>query len=172
MSKSAKVDKRFSRWIRLYTESLHDPKILALSYKDRWAWVGILLTAGKHETGALPAIPYLAIELRMSVEDTQLAFNHFVDIGLIDLCGGLSGHPTAYRPHNWAMRQYRGVSSTERMRKMRARRKKESSKGYVTDCDVTCDENVTKLSESVSSSFNTSGTEEACHGKNFGEVQS
>jgi hypothetical protein len=157
MSKTAKIDKRFSRWVRLYTEALHDPKILSLSYKDRWAWIGILMTAGKHETGALPTIPYLAVELRMSNEDTQRIFDHFVDIGLIDLCGGLPGYPNAYRPHNWGMRQYRGLSSTERSRKRRAKMKIEARNGYATECNVACNGSAPDLSESVSSFFNTSG---------------
>jgi hypothetical protein len=93
----------------------------------------------------------------MSVEDTQHAFDHFIDIGLIDLCGGLPGHPTAYRPHNWALRQYRGLSSTDRSRKLRAKREAEKRSGYATECDVACNGFASGLSESVLTSFNTSG---------------
>ena len=157
--KTAKIDKRFSRWIKIYIEMLHDPKILSLSEKDRWSWVCILVVAGKSDTGALPSIPHLAMELRMSCEDTRGLLDRLIESRLIDLCGGTPGHPTAYRPHNWAMRQYRGKSSTDRVREFRLKRKNnakqnlETKYGYETtgnaDETLHVTKNGTKSSKSI-----------------------
>jgi hypothetical protein len=156
---SATVDKRFSRWIRKYIDSLNDPKIVKLSDHEYRKWDQMLLIAGMHDTGALPSIDDMAVLWRCSVNDAKLVWDRFIDLGLIDLCGGLPGHPTAFRPHNWAMRQYRGLSSTERSRKLRGKRKIEASNGYATECNVACNGSASILSESVSSFFNKRGVE-------------
>lgn len=164
--KTAKIDKRFSRWIRKYTESLNDPKIIKLSDHEYRKWDQMLLVAGLHETGALPSVDDMATHWRCTPHDAQMMWDRLIDIGLIEICGGLNaGEPTSYRPNNWALRQYRGLSSTERSRKRRAKRKIEQSNGYATECNVACNASATDLSESVLTSFNMRSTKSGLPGK-------
>jgi hypothetical protein len=42
-----------SSWIKLYTEMLHDPKLIKLDYEEKWFFVECLLLAGSLEKGGL-----------------------------------------------------------------------------------------------------------------------
>jgi len=93
-------------WIRLYRESLHDPKIVVLSDRQHRAWHNCLLIAD--DTGTLPAIRDIAVHMRMSVTDAEQMLVDLVEAELID-AAMLSGSRT-YRMHGWA-KQARRPSS-------------------------------------------------------------
>ncbi len=105
-------------WIRLYRESLHDPKIVTLSDRQHRAWHNCLLIAD--DTGKLPPIRDIASDMRVSITDAEQILIDLVEAELID-AEMLDGART-YRLHGWAKRQYVSDSSTERSRKHRAKK--------------------------------------------------
>jgi hypothetical protein len=53
------------RWLRLYDDTINDPKILKLPEAMRWHWIAMLCVASKNE-GALPNLDDIAIQLRVT----------------------------------------------------------------------------------------------------------
>lgn len=105
-------------WIRLYRESLHDPKIVTLSDKHHRAWHNFLLCA--NDRGVLPSLRDLASHLRMSCTDCEQVILDLVEAELVD--AEVINGVRVYTMHGWAKRQYVSDSSTERSRKFRAQR--------------------------------------------------
>ena len=105
-------------WIRLYRESLHDPKLVTLSDRQHRAWHNCLLIAD--DTGTLPSIRNVAVHMRMSITDAEQILIDLVEAELIDadVLEGVRG----YKMHGWAKRQYVSDISTERSKKHRARK--------------------------------------------------
>lgn len=102
-------------WIRLYRESLHDPKIVTLSDRQHRAWHNLLLVAD--DTGRLPSMRDIASHLRMSCTDCEQVIHELVEAELIDV-DAMSGAPS-YRIHGWEKRQFTSDNSTARSRKHR-----------------------------------------------------
>lgn len=107
-------------WIRLYRESLHDPKIVSLTDRQHRAWHNLLLIAD--DNGKLPSMRDIAVHLRMSAQDAEQLVCDLVEAELIDT-DALNGSRT-YEIHGWASRQFTSDSSTERVRKHRETRMK------------------------------------------------
>lgn len=107
-------------WIRLYRESLHDPKIVSLTDRQHRAWHNLLLIAD--DNGKLPSMRDIAVHLRMSAQDAEQLVCDLVEAELIDT-DVLNGS-RAYEIHGWASRQFTSDSSTERVRKHRETRMK------------------------------------------------
>lgn len=105
-------------WIRLYRDSLHDPKIVTLSDRHHRAWHNCLLIAD--DTGTLPALRDIAVHMRMSITDAEQMLIDLVEAELIDV-NMLSGS-RSYRMHGWAKRQYVSDVSTLRSKKHRAKK--------------------------------------------------
>lgn len=104
-----------SRWFRLYDDAINDPKVLRLPEAARWQWVAMLCVASKHD-GTLPQLTDIALLLRMPTRRAAAMLARLREAGLVDETdAGLV-------PHNWEGRQYKSDSSTERVRKHRARR--------------------------------------------------
>jgi hypothetical protein len=151
----AKIEPRYSRWFRMYSEIIDDSKVQRLCPSLFKAWVNILALASQNE-GKVPHSEEIAFRLRMSINDTSAAIDELIHTGLIDILPDGS-----FTPHNWGKRQFKwdGTDRTaaDRMRRMRER-KKRSRYGRVTG-------GVTEIpSESVSVS--TVATSKSIQGKN------
>ena len=103
------------RWIRLYREALHDPKIVTLSDRQHRAWHNCLLIAD--DAGFLPCMRDVAVHLRLSTPDCEQIVDELINSGLIDIV--LIDGPKRLRMHGWEKRQYASDNSTARVRKYR-----------------------------------------------------
>lgn len=101
-----------SRWLRLYDDTINDPKILKLPEAMRWHWIALLCVASKNG-GALPALDDVAIQLRLSAAKATEIIATLVKAGLLDKM------ETGFAPHNWSGRQYKSDVSTERVKRFR-----------------------------------------------------
>lgn len=119
--KSRPIVTRYSRWIRLYTEILNDPKVQTLDPYTFRAWINMLAMAGEHPQGVLPSIGDIAFKLRMSTNDAQQQVNQLIDLGLLDITKR-TGDGVTLRPHNWDSRQFASDSSVQRTREWRERK--------------------------------------------------
>lgn len=104
-------------WIRLYRESLHDPKIVTLSDRQHRAWHNLLLIAD--DAGMLPPMRNVASHMRVSITEATQLVAELIEAELVDV-EAIDG-PSVYRLHGWSKRQYVSDSSTERSRKFRAK---------------------------------------------------
>ncbi len=118
-----------SRWFRMYSDVLDDPKVQKLPADLFKAWVNLLCLASRND-GVLPALEDIAFALRMSQDVTVTVTAELVKRGLLDECDGLS-------PHNWAERQFKSDTpedAKERKRKQRQREKQQQNTDNVTEC--------------------------------------
>lgn len=106
-----------SPWIRLYREALHDPKIVSLTDRQHRAWVNALMMAD--DDGFLPPMRDIACHMRTTAMDAEQLITDLVDLGLVDPY--VMDGPAKFRLHGWERRQYRSDSSSERVKKFRAK---------------------------------------------------
>jgi hypothetical protein len=104
-------------WLRLYTEIINNPKVQGLPPDLFKTWINILCVA-KIAGGILPTTPDLAFRLRCSEKTIKRAIDDLTSRRLIDEI-----EPGKFQPHDWAEHQYESDSSTERVRKYRAKQK-------------------------------------------------
>jgi hypothetical protein len=104
-------------WLRLYTEIINNPKVQGLPSDLFKTWINILCVA-KIAGGILPTTPDLAFRLRCSEKTIKRAMDDLTSRRLIDEI-----EPGKFRPHDWGEHQYESDSSTERVRKYRAKHK-------------------------------------------------
>jgi hypothetical protein len=121
-------------WIKLYTETLHDPKIARCTPAEKWCWIGLLLLAG--ESGRQGAIeitsgePYTIAELTRLLDLDQKtmheALSKFHRLRMVSTAPGGTIHIT-----NWEKRQAKPADAPERVRERvrdyRARRRADSA---------------------------------------------
>lgn len=122
-----------SRWFRMYSDVLDDPKVQRLPPDLFKAWVNLLCLASRND-GALPSLDDIAFALRMSQDVTRDIVRDLSQRGLLDGSEELS-------PHNWSERQFRSDRDETAAERKRAQRKREKQ-ANVTD-DVTRDTSVT-----------------------------
>lgn len=105
------------KWLRLYSEVLHDPKVQRLPAHLFKHWINLLLLANEQEErGVLPDMDTVAFELRITEEEAEETVGFLLERGLLDR----TAHGLA--PHNWELRQpKRDAPSTERTRAFRQR---------------------------------------------------
>jgi 5-methylcytosine-specific restriction endonuclease McrA len=104
-----------SRWLRLYDDTINDPKIIKLPEALRWHWIAMLCIASKND-GVLPPLDDIAIQLRVTnAKATEI-------IVALERAGLLDRVETGYVPHNWEGRQYKSDSSVERVKRHREKR--------------------------------------------------
>lgn len=121
-----------TRWFRMYSDVLDDPKVQKLPPDLFKAWVNLLCLASRND-GVLPGMEDIAFALRMSQDSARDIVVTLVGHGLIDDCDGLS-------PHNWHARQFKSDTpedARERKRKQREREKQQQKPPNVTEshCD-------------------------------------
>lgn len=108
-----------SRWFRLYSEVVNDPKVQRLPCEDFRAWINILCLCAENE-GRLPAVEDISFALRFPQDGVLTLVERLSNGGLIDrVNGGPNGWH--YAPHGWAKRQYKSDTSTERVKRFRKR---------------------------------------------------
>ena len=102
------------RWLRLYSDSIHHPKLLKLSDRMHRTWIGLLCIASEND-GRLPSIEDCALLLRLPPERMAESLVALVGARLLDR------DETGVSIHNWASRQFRSDGSAERMKRHRKR---------------------------------------------------
>jgi hypothetical protein len=100
------------RWLRLYDDTINDPKILKLPEAMRWHWIAMLCITSKYE-GSLPALDDIAIQLRVTAAKATEIISVLLKAGLLDKT------ETGFVPHNWNGRQYKSDVSTNRVKRFR-----------------------------------------------------
>lgn len=105
-------------WIRLYRDSLHNPKIVSLNDRQHRIWHNLLLVAD--DAGELPRVRDIACHLRLSIAEVEQLLAELVEAELIDMA--IDG-PRKFRLHDWATHQYISDTSTDRVRKFRNKNK-------------------------------------------------
>jgi hypothetical protein len=121
-------------WIRLYRDSLHNPKIVSLSDRQHRVWHNLLLIAD--DEGQLPISRDIACHLRVSIAEVEQLLGELLEAGLVDR--NLNG-PGIHRfqLHDWNTHQYVSDTSTERVRKFRNKNKRrEDETFHETERDV------------------------------------
>lgn len=114
-----------SRWLRLYDDTINDPKVIKLSEALRWHWIALLCVASK-SGGLLPPLEDVAIQLRVTSAKATEIIAKLAKAGLLDKT------ETGFIPHNWEGRQFRSDTSNDRVKRYRQRK-----------CNVTQDVTVT-----------------------------
>jgi hypothetical protein len=118
-----------SKWLRLYTDVLDDPKVQRLPGDLFKIWVNLLCLTGRHE-GSLPSVPDIAFALRMEEGPLIEALNALISKGLIE------GDDTL-RPHNWDSRQFKSDLDPTAAERQKAKRIRDKEKAVTRDESVT-----------------------------------
>ena len=105
------------RWLRLYVETMDDPKVMQLDPKVFRAWVICLCLAkeGNAGYGIIPPASVVAFKLHVSESAAAKYIAELVEKQLIDVSESGS------TPHNWNGRQYVSDVSTSRVKRFRNR---------------------------------------------------
>lgn len=117
------------RWLRLYDDTINDPKILKLPEATRWHWVALLCIASKND-GRLPPLDDIAIQLRVSLAKATEILAALVKASLIDKT------ETGFKPHNWDGRQFKSDVSTDRVKRFRNGKRNVSGTPPETDTET------------------------------------
>lgn len=117
-------------WIKSYTETNHDPKIVTLTWAQRGIWAALLNLAGELddrdpeteiETGKLDTVEYTAIRIRCSLDELRDALAAFEQRGMIEERDG-----ALYLPHYTARQavapSHRPTAQRDRQREHRLRK--------------------------------------------------
>lgn len=104
-----------SRWFRLYSDALRNPKVARLSDKEFRLWIELLAVAAENE-GVIPCLDGLKHLLRRRLDHLSTGVERLISIGLIDALSD------GYEPHNWAKFQYKSDTSTDRVKRHREKR--------------------------------------------------
>lgn len=117
------------RWLRLYDDTINDPKVLKLPEATRWHWIALLCVASKND-GSLPPLDDIAIQLRVTAAKATEIISALVKAQLLDKM------ETGFAPHNWNGRQYKSDVSTERVKRFRNGKRNVSETVSETPCSV------------------------------------
>jgi len=137
-----------SLWVRIYTETTRDRKLRRLDPACRWVWIALLCMAKESPVvGALflskdlpVTIDDIADEAGVDLDVAKEALDQFVRHSMVEIDGDI------FVIKNWAEWQYESDSSTERVRKSRAKRfsKSETFQQRFCNDDVTPPETETE----------------------------
>lgn len=142
-----------TRWFRMYTDVLDDPKVQKLPPVLFKTWVNLLCLASRND-GHLPPPEDIAFALRMDESDCAGQVQELVQRGLLDAGEGLA-------PHNWEARQFKSDKDTTAAERKRAQRSREREAAPPLEPSVTRDppSNVTRDVTDVSQPPEQSRTE-------------
>jgi hypothetical protein len=118
-----------SQWIKLWTEMLHDPKVLALTDEQHRFWIDILCMAGSVEkNGALGTAEDISCVVRKPLSATRRL------LGVLRRAGMVSEIHSVWMIAHFAKRQYRPPSDRpeavrDRVRQHRERKRTEGYQG-------------------------------------------
>lgn len=113
-------------WLRLYRDSLHNPKVVTLSDRQHRAWVNCMLMSDND--GYLPSLRDVAVHMRVTRPDAEQLVCELVEAGLVD--PEMLDGQRRYRMHDWDQHQAPSDNAAERMRKLRENRRAE----HVPNC--------------------------------------
>lgn len=121
-------------WFRFYHEVLDDPKVQMMPAADFKAWVNLLCLASRND-GILPDAAAIAFALRMDETGAATLIESFLGADLIDkLNGGVNGY--RYAPHGWNKRQFKSDTSTDRVKRFRATKKRSNETAPETEAET------------------------------------
>lgn len=120
-----------TRWFRMYTDVLDDPKVQKLPPVLFKTWVNLLCLASRND-GQLPSPEDIAFALRMDESDCAGQVQELLLRGLLDAGEGLA-------PHNWDARQFKSDKDTTAAERKRAQRSRERDLPSPADQHVTRD---------------------------------
>lgn len=112
------------QWFRLYNDVVNDPKVQRLPAETFRGWINILCIASKND-GVLPCIEDIAFTLRMDESAATELISALQTAGLIEQT------EAGAAPHKWRDRQFKSDTSTDRVKRHRAKR-------HETERNVTC----------------------------------
>lgn len=121
------------RWFRMYDAVVDHPKVQRLSDSAFRAWVNLMCIASRGEGRISGDLDDLAFSLRKPRPRARELVETLVSAGLIDADGG------DYRPHEWADHQFQSDSSSERVKRFRARSKDGNETPPETETDSETD---------------------------------
>ena len=123
------------RWVKFYTEALHDRKMRKLGRVDKSVFYDLLLLAGQEDdSGYLPAIEDIAFELDMKITDAKKAIDKLISVGVISRDDDNNIFVTMFQK-----RQNENLTGYERVK--RCREKKKSSANSVIDNTMITEDN-------------------------------
>jgi hypothetical protein len=113
-------------WFRLYSEAVDDEKLRLLAFEDRWHFIAILCckNMGLFDDGTELGKRKLAVKLGLSVREMDEVARRLSDVGLTDR--------ETMEPLQWDKRQFKGDSSSERVKNWRDKNKKQPCNGDET----------------------------------------
>lgn len=117
-------------WLKLHYEIVHDPKIRALAFEDRWHFVALLCAKGEGLLDEPQDVAATMVEVTLGLhgKDLESLKQRLLRLRLID---------ENWHPRNWEKRQEsKDKTAAERMRKYRESKKK-SDEGVTDTRNVT-----------------------------------
>ena len=112
-------------WFRMHSEMLNDPKVQTLPAETFRVWVNLLCVTNDSVSSTFHPVS-CAFLLRMNEQEFETHFETLLKQGLFVQVGG------EYQPSGWNKRQFKSDTSTERVRKHRAKKKECNDTGNVT----------------------------------------
>lgn len=116
------------KWFRLYTEIVDDRKLRRLSPSQRWLWVAMMCVARK---SPVPGVLLLSENVPVNIDDLSdiaaiskeevlAGIEAFKHQGMLDETDGV------YQLINWDKRQFTSDNSTERVKRLRERKRNDN----------------------------------------------
>jgi len=135
-------------WLKLFHETIYDPKVMMMSPGARLRWYECLCLAGDVDrNGELPSIKHMAFVFRISEEQLLNELSELTQSGMVVQNNGV------YVVKNWAKRQGQ-MNVAER--KSRERDKKQKRDYYSANVSEIVTDSVTNVSQIVTDSVTNS----------------
>lgn len=118
------------KWLKLHNDIIHDPKIRALAYEDRWHFVALMVLMNDGTLDEPESIRDELVEVCLGLHGIDLANlkNRLVRLRLID---------DGWRPVQWESRQAaKDATGAERQKKFREKQK-DRKRNALRNGDVT-----------------------------------
>jgi DNA-binding transcriptional regulator YhcF (GntR family) len=144
-------------WLKMYHESLHDPKVASLpdNVWRRW-WECCLMAGELNEEGFLPDVYEMAFTCRISEETIKSELSQLAQRGMLELKLDKDKSERWYVT-NFKKRQAPSPTA-ERMREYRKRKKEAKKENQITDTDTDTDTDTYRTVTRVTKS-NATGSE-------------
>jgi hypothetical protein len=110
------------KWLKLYTEITRDPKVLLLSFEDRWHYVAVLCAKADGMLDQEPRLRDRMMRVHLGLDDHNVdaVRERLMDVLLID---------EDWEPRGWDNRQSADATGAARKRRQRQREKLEDKNG-------------------------------------------
>ena len=119
------------RWFRLHAEILHDPRVQTLNHKLFKIYINLLCYAAlKDDCGRIGNVSETAYVTHETEKTVSSAFHDLMERGLLG-----TENETFHIPQ-WAKKQYKSDTSTDRVKRFRKRFRNVSETAPDTDSDI------------------------------------